>query len=250
MGRLGNSLFQIASTIGIAIDNEMNYVFPKWHYSGYFKNPIPQIDEIKADRTYQEGDQHVKLELDRRGQVFDLRGYWQSFIYFEKHWSHIKKYFELREEVLARVKKQVGQLSQGNPTCSIHVRRKDFLNFPDKHPICPEDYYLEALIKIEEKHPGCVYLICSDDLEWCKKVFKGPEFKYVQGNEDILDLYLMAICEHNIICNSTFSWWSAWLNENKNKTVITPDESNWFGVNLKHLDISNLLPKDWVRIKY
>ena len=89
------------------------------------------------------------------------------------------------------------------------------------------------------------FLIFSDDIVWCKNNFVGDKFIFIEGEEDYIDLWLMSLCNHNIIANSSFSWWGAWLNKNNNKTVIAP--KNWFGPN-KKLDPTDLYCKDWLVI--
>jgi hypothetical protein len=91
------------------------------------------------------------------------------------------------------------------------------------------------------------YFVFSDDINWCKEVFGENELiEYIDGNNQYVDLYLMTQCDHNIIGNSTFSWWGAWLNKNKNKKVIAP--SIWFNPNRKDLNTKDMIPKDWIKI--
>ena len=88
------------------------------------------------------------------------------------------------------------------------------------------------------------FLVFSDDIEWCKQVF-DDDFNFIEGEEDYVDLLLMARCKHNIIANSSFSWWGAWLNRNNNKRVIAPKK--WFG-SVANLDSKDLLPKGWITL--
>jgi hypothetical protein len=88
------------------------------------------------------------------------------------------------------------------------------------------------------------YLVFSDDMEWCKSFFKG-KFDFI-NDEDYNELYLMSLCRDNIIGNSTFSWWGAYLNENLFKTVIAP--KTWFGPGYSHWDTSDLIPENWIKL--
>jgi hypothetical protein len=89
------------------------------------------------------------------------------------------------------------------------------------------------------------YLIFSDDPEWCKQNFNFIEDKVIiEGNQDYLDLYLMSFCKNNIISNSTFGWWGAWLNKNIGKKVIIPEI--WYGPKYSHLSIRDIICKGWV----
>jgi hypothetical protein len=89
------------------------------------------------------------------------------------------------------------------------------------------------------------FIVFSDDEKWIKENIKGKNIIYIQRNHDYIDLYLMSQCNHNIIANSTFSWWGAWLNNNQNKKVVAP--TKWFGVN-KKLDTKDLIPETWIKI--
>ena len=89
------------------------------------------------------------------------------------------------------------------------------------------------------------YLIFSNDIEWCKKNFIGNQFIFIEGEKDYIDLWLMSLCKNNIIANSSFSWWGAWLNTNSDKKVITP--KNWFGPAINH-STQDLIPEKWFMI--
>jgi hypothetical protein len=78
-----------------------------------------------------------------------------------------------------------------------------------------------------------IYIVFSDDIDWCKKNLPFLDEKiFIEGNDDFFDLYLMSKCQNNIIANSSFSWWGAWLNKSENKKVMSP--KNWFGQSYKH----------------
>ena len=115
------------------------------------------------------------------------------------------------------------------------------------HGIIPVEYYLKAVDLIKAKTSEIKLLIFSDDIEWAKKHFKFPNTEFVSGDiseTHFEDLYLMSVCKHNIIANSSFSWWGAWLNENPDKIVIAP--KNWFNKGPK--DTYDLYPEGWITI--
>jgi len=120
---------------------------------------------------------------------------------------------------------------------SLHVRRTDYVQKAGFHPPCSMEYYEKALSIIE----GNV-LVFSDDLDWCKETFLGDRFTFISGNRDYQDLFLMSMCKNNIIANSSFSWWGAWLNTNLNKKVIAPKK--WFGPHLKESS-DDIYPNTW-----
>ena len=123
-------------------------------------------------------------------------------------------------------------------TCSIHVRRGDYVNNPGYAKI-PASYYEKAMSKIKVDK----YLVFSDEIEYCKTIFRGEKFIFVK-DLDHVELFLMTLCDHNIIANSTFSWWGAYLNQNPAKIVIAPDL--WVGDNRCTTD--DIVPKEWIKL--
>lgn len=114
---------------------------------------------------------------------------------------------------------------------SVHIRRGDYLlrKHSKIHGLCSLEYYLQAIQFIKSKSKDPVFYFFSDDIPWARENFCNPSYKFVDcnsGSNSCLDLYLMSQCKHNIIANSTFSWWGAWLNRNKEKIVVAP--SVWF----------------------
>lgn len=230
-GRLGNQLFQKAAAIGYAMKHGLVYDIES--YRPRFGNYL--IHHIRESA-------HNFMPLPAPAPAAKhviLEGYFQS----EKYFDHC------REEVL----KAFGfnwELRQG--WCSIHVRRGDYLLYPDKHPVVPYDYLKLAVVLIYQK-TGCEnFHVFSDDIPWCKSVFEQCKHNivYSEGHTPEEDLILGSCCEHNIISNSTFSWWQAWLGQNPNKVVISPSKDNWFGPGNAHLDTSDLIPESWIQIKY
>jgi hypothetical protein len=102
------------------------------------------------------------------------------------------------------------------------------------------DYYRNAIAEFSD---DTRFLVFSDDIQWCKENFKGDNFHFIEGEKDYVDLYLMSLCNNNIIANSSFSWWGAWLNNTPNKKVIAPKQ--WFG-KAKQLNTKDLIPETWI----
>ena len=133
---------------------------------------------------------------------------------------------------------------------AIHVRRGDYIN--DKktslvHNVCDLNYYERAIDVIKAQVNNPTFFVFSDDIEWAgENLPVNPNARYVSNleGEDYEELILMSMCEHNIIANSTFSWWGAWLNQNPNKIVIAPKQ--WL-VNKTSAEL-DILPKDWLKI--
>lgn len=227
-GRLGNQLWQIAATIAHAKKHNVPFQFPQWSYESHF-NLHGCFGNIKVNRVYAESHFHYS-EIPFWGDM-DLSGYFQSY-----------KYFENCKEDIDNLLTPASQFDKEMGLCSIHIRRTDYVHQPQNHPTQNMKYYEYAM-----QLSNCSkFLIFSDDIIWCKNNFKGNQFEFSEGNSPAIDLALMAKkCENNIICNSSFSWWGAYLNQNINKKVIAPNL--WFGSNLNH-NIKDLLPIQWVKI--
>jgi hypothetical protein len=171
-----------------------------------------------------------------------INGYFQSEKYFINYKKEIKDLFKIDDETNFFLLKKYSNIISLD-TCSIHVRRGDYLKFPNIHPTQNIEYYNKAVGYIgENKH----YLIFSDDIEWCKNNLNFIKNKtFIFGNSDFQDLYLMSLCKNNIIANSTFSWWGAWLNNYKNKVVVAPEL--WFG-NEVNYNTYDLIPNNWIKL--
>ena len=230
-GRFGNQMFLIASCIGIAVRNKMPFYFPSWDYQRFFKHELPRyygqpfgMKTINEVSTY-----YNEYNLDPKNS-YDMRGYFQSWKYFD----HCKEYIEHHLDM---------ELPEPNDKCALHVRRGDYLGFRGVFPILSEtDYYVKA---IKEYGSGQKFLIFSDDIEWCYKHFKGPMFEFYHGNNEIDDFVMMRSCAHQIIANSSFSWWAAWLNKNQWKKVVAPAR---YVLTEEHVE--DRIPKEWRIIDY
>lgn len=249
-GRLGNQMFRVASTIGIALENGTDYAFPEWYctrsrkqFGGFFAKPLPRLDPLtKIDGKIAEKEFAYNPVVLPNGN-FTLAGFFQNERYFKRCESLVREYFEPKSEVRERLEANHGHLLAGS--CSIHVRRSDYLVQQGHHPVLEPDYYRRAMEFIRDRSSVERFLVFSDDPKWCEGHF-GPECVVVRGNQEIEDMFLMSMCSHHIIANSSFSWWGAWLNPSSDKVVVSP--SVWFGPNLKHHDTSDVIPKHWSKV--
>lgn len=174
-------------------------------------------------------------------------GYWQSYRYFELISDTIRNDFIFNEnEELITFCKEV--LGKNDNTVAVHVRRGDYLNTEQMYGgICTNDYYRTAKECISRKIKNATYVFFSDDIEWVKKQDWAREGIFIsmeafQEYQDWYDMYIMSMCKHNIIANSTFSWWGAWLNRNVNKIVVAPQKWN----NLRNY--KDIYPNGWICI--
>jgi hypothetical protein len=174
------------------------------------------------------------------------RGYWQSYKYFESIPEVVKSSFIFPPLSESKNINMCSFLENNKDrTISIHVRMGDYLNHKSLGGVCTLNYYREAILKMEGKIKNPVYIFFSDDMAWCKKNFKLPNIKFVDWNSGELsfrDMQLMSLCGNNIIANSSFSWWGAFLNSNKDKTVIAP--KIW----IRGIETEDLIPNDWSRL--
>ena len=160
----------------------------------------------------------------------------------------------IKTKILNRIKssnaKILNRIKTSN-SVSIHFRRGDYTynrKTKDIFNVCPLNYYNKATELINKEIVNPVYFIFSDDMEWVKKNFSFNYDKVYVDVNDInhphIDLELMKNCKHNIIANSTLSWWAAWLNKNTQKIVITPEK--WLN---KSINFDDLIPESWRKIE-
>lgn len=176
-------------------------------------------------------------------------GYWQGEKYFKNITSDIQKEFTLKKPLDSKFDNIIKQI-ENTPSVSIHIRRGDYVNDPKTrafHNVCDLKYYSIAIDIIKAQVNNPTFFVFSDDIDWVAQNLEIPYPVFWVSNlkgEDYEELILMIKCKHNIIANSTFSWWGAWLNQNPNKIVIAPKQ--WFtNKTSKEVDI---LQKDWLQI--
>ncbi len=202
------------------------------------KNISNWSNELTKTKLTKLNDNFDYFELKYQGDShYYLDGYWQSEKYFIEIEDIIRQNLKPSELILKKLKSKYSIQN----SVSIHVRRTDFLTSNGFHPVQPIEYYESALKLIDYDN----ILILSDDIEWCKNNLKFNNMVFVEGNDDIEDLWLMSLCNHNIISNSSFSWWGAWLNTYKDKKIISPRK--WFGDSVR-IDANKIIPEDWVKI--
>lgn len=238
-GRMGNQMFQIAATIALALRNKTDYIIPKESanpelWPRYFDFPVEEVNIPKRkDKRgcYAEKNHYYEPLPYWDGIILD--GYFQSEKYFSDFRAEIINAFGL-------------YYSHWKDIVSVHVRRGDYTELADKHPPVTVEYIREAMERMLQiaGNDGLRFLFFSDDIEWCREHF--PDHSYSSGRTVKDDMMLMACCGNNIIANSSFSWWGAWLNQNPEKIVVAP--KIWFGPGNAHLDTKDLLPESWIKI--
>lgn len=258
--RLGNQLFQLATAIAAAQDRDGKIIFPDWQYAKYFKGDFTPSEQTFQGFLWREkGFHYTPIPATYKNLV--LCGYFQSEKYFAHHADYIREQFALKDNIkkdaIGRATKELNESTIYRDfnndvihTATLHVRRGDYLGLPNHHPVLTINWYHRALTQI----PQSEVFICSDDPGWCEKELV-PRLKlssafrhsyHVTRQSDIEDFALMTTVNANIIANSSFSWWAAWLN---NRQVIAPNpHTNWFGPALSHHNMDDLIPAGWVTI--
>ncbi len=262
-GGLGNQMFQYALYMElksrgkeVKIDDETGFVDDKLRipvlqrfgieYDRATREEVVQITDSRMDifsRIRRKLTGRKTFRIDEESGLFDpkileldeayLVGYWQSDKYFpsEDVKAQLKETFEKRPQEIMQDSVSWTTLQQIEccESVSLHIRRTDYIDEEHIHihNICTENYYKSAIDSIRKRYPGAVFFIFTDDKEWCKEHFRGPKFFVVELDEnintDIAEMMLMSKCKHHIMANSSFSWWSAWLNDNPGKIVIAPE---------------------------
>lgn len=271
-GGLGNQMFQYAYLLYLKnIFSDVKSFIPdqKWeHIGGFELNRVFSIHHSADtwEKLYNIGFPFTRLFhffnptyfgknfLVQTEDLFPNKKYgyfygtWQSEKYFINH-DKIKNSFKFNEQRLNQETRRIAKSLGGEGvTVSIHIRRGDYLSDAFASGFgncCPLEYYRKAINFMNEKFHDPLFLIFSDDMEWVKENLILRNAIYVNHNKNIdswQDMYLMSKCKHNIIANSTFSWWGAWLNDNDDKIVIAP--KRWWST----IDNDDVVPESWIRL--
>lgn len=247
-GGLGNFMFRISAAYSVSLrDNkkffcDVSDVFAEHKdFKEYEKNilrKIPFSGTLCLMYKYFEPHFHYS-EIPKTKKSLKLIGSFHSEKYFKDYKKQIIELFEIDEFTQSKLIVKYQHLLNSE-NCSIHIRRGDYLKLPNHHPTLSVDYYKNAVEIIgQDKN----FLIFSDDIHWCEQNFSFIKNKtFIFNDFDYEDLYLMSMCKNNIIANSSFSWWAAWLNENKDKKVVAP--LNWFGVSKLNCNTKDLYFKE------
>lgn len=260
IGRLGNNMFQIATSIGYAKKYGYQWAADSGHgvsepYSSIHQvfPGLPKGEPYGGQRYHEHPHGHCKLHgrsydlchfdyhpIPDMGPNLSLTGFFQSWRYFENAQEEVRAAFPLTDHPEMR------------DYISIHVRRGDYVQHAQSFPPIDLGYIQMATLKIGSLI-GVPYkvLFFSDDIPWCKEFFSATDAEYSEGRGDREDLSRMASCSHHIIANSTFSWWAACLGKNPDRIVVSPSHKrgNWFGyeAGVKQ-DVVDLLPPHWHQI--
>jgi hypothetical protein len=261
IGRLGNSMFQIAMAIGYARKYEYDWAVQEIPHNNesVIHKVFPHLP--KTNSKGQRFQEHPNSHCGQHDQHFDMCHFdWHNLpdiggnVYFVGFWQSWKYFGHCKEEV--RKVFELPHVSGYEDYVSVHVRRGDYVTHSGSFPPVTYEYVnsglgiLHSMISTMMPH----LMFFSDDIKWCKDTFgHWPNTHFSEGRDELQDMSLMASCGHHIIANSSFSWWGAYLGHNPNRIVISPSckRGNWFGMQsgVKR-DAIDLLPPEWVQIEF
>lgn len=246
-GRLGNQCFQLACVIGYAEKHKKQAVFRNWYcssdnklFGNYFHNQLEFNNAPRIDQTYTEPHYHYQ-EIPYYAGSVNLHGYFQSEKYFEHCPDLIRHYLTPQHGFERQIRARWADVLRLK-TCSIHIRRTDYLNTPELYPVQDMNYYQAAIEYMVRFYGVERFIVFGDDLDWGRANFRGGQFIFAEGQTSIYDLFLQSFCQHNIIANSSFSWWASYLNNNPDKVVIAPDR--W----LLNMDDRDVYREEMIRL--
>lgn len=233
--QLGNQCFMISVAIAHALKMNTTYSIPKKTISPQiWRTYFSHLPETKsATLHYYKEKRHCYDPLPEVDSL-TIEGYFQSERYFDGYKEQIA-------EALGFVHKQ-------EPYVAVHIRRGDYLKYPDQFPVMPREYYFEAIKKLVNRSTfATIFKIYSDDIPWCKDVFGEKTFLYSENKDPLTDMKDMYNAIAFIIGNSTFSLFPALLRSDS-PMVIAPAEDRWYGPAAKHLETCDLMPERFIKM--
>jgi len=273
-GGLGNQLFQYAVGRAVALHHKVPLKLDITIFETYELHNGYRLDEFAIQSDIASENEIINLKgrnnvlfyalrkgglvkrksyfKEKRSSYFDKNVFENNFIYLDGYWQN-ELYFSDIRELLLRELSPISLMNESgcvylerinnSNSVSLHVRRGDYLKLKNIG-VLDVDYYMKAVQYMRKNIEKPTFYIFSDDLEWCKKHlgFLDGCIYVDRTQNEIDDLKLMSFCQHNIIANSSFSWWGAWLNQNPKKIVVAPE--GWL---LNDPGSSNVILSDWVK---
>ena len=281
-GGLGNQMFQYAIGLSVSLKNNVKYEidlqkmknydlrdfslnkfnisadvcdksiskkFKSNKYKEFIEKVLNRFGVYLGDKFYEKNEFYYDKSVFFMDKVY-LKGYWQSFKYFVPIRNIILEEFSLKKDLSNENSNTLEKIKSKKESVALHIRRGDYISNSKNNKlynVVGLDYYKEAVEIVNKKIKNPTFFIFSDDIDWVAENLKISGEVFYASNKKVNipeeELILMSKCKHNIIANSTFSWWGAWLNQNSNKNVIAP--KCWMST-IEYLD--DLYPKDWIRI--
>lgn len=281
-GGLGNQLFEIFTTISYALKHNRDFMFPyenklpncfiQYYRNTYWHNLLESIihhttyintsytnDFIKSIQHRYDEPKFTYDEIpNNENEFLLLNGHFQSYKYFEENYDKIYNLLKLDNKI-NDIKNQYNSYFQDNRhTISMHFRLGDYKLKPNQHPILSLQYYeksIQYILHSRNIDNPIIFVFCEQEdnyiiqkaITHLSSLFHNIEFKKINDKiEDWEQMLLMSCCNDNIIANSTFSWWGAYLNNHCDKIVTYP--SLWFGIG-NNTTLNDLMPNAWTMIE-
>ncbi len=247
-GGLENQLFQYAYGKAYSLQKNQEFFLDISWYAG------------RLDRKYMLDNFNIQVKkvslLNKiisklffpKNYLEDPIGNWHNEKYFKEYSNILKKEFILRKPLSAQNQEILKKIESSN-SVSLHLRGGDYVTGKKStfHGTCSPEYYKKAIEIIQQKMNSPEFFIFTDDIEWARNHITFPRFCTLVSSNNSLpweELKMMSLCKHNIIANSTFSWWGAWLNDSPNKIIIAPKK--WF--NNEQMNTGEIIPNSWIKI--
>lgn len=254
-GRLGNQFFEVAAALSLAMDHNVEAYFPDFKLKKtegvpvYAEKVFFRVNQNKPPSkpfyTYAENADFIYYPIPYKPRI-KLHGYFQSELYFKHNWAKIRPYLEASDSIKTYLNEKYPYIINHPHTVGLHIRDYNNENawLSNVFWALDEDYVLRAMDQFEE---GALFVVFSDNMDRAKQILAHTyrPLIYIEDEKDYHDLYLMSFMKHQIISNSTFSWWAAYLNDNPDKKVVAPKK--WFKPTY-HVKSDYIIPDSWIQL--
>lgn len=280
-GGLGNQMFQYAFYLALRNGDShvylyKNKIFSYGEHNGYELQRLFNVDTKDKGRWLTDMLLHPAFNILVRHLLFPVKirerclydfaayghkvfrspfygirlvGYWQSERYFENVKAEVRRIFTFPLQKMNEKTAALLPILSSQASVSIHIRRKDYLSASSigmYGNVCDADYYRRAILYVRQKEPQARFYVFSDDLDWVHENVPSADNAVIvnwnRGEDSWQDMALMSKCRYNIIANSSFSWWGAWLNDSDGKMVVAP--KTW----IRNGTAPDVTPDSWIRL--
>lgn len=233
--------------------NKVSKIGKYWYYAQYnlvklfFKTRISKFRYVRDKGVLNENLFHLDVS-----KKYYLEGQWGNEKYFNDVMELVREQFTFKIP-LDTINNAWAEQIKSTTSVSVHIRRGDYIGAESFVELCKSDYYGDAFRHLTQATDQPKFYIFSDDVKWCRENLtwlKEYDHYFIEGNKgknSYKDMQLMTICKHNIIANSTFSWWGGWLNRNNNKIVICPQKLFYDEIKNEKI-VAEFYPESWVKM--
>lgn len=222
------------------------------------QSPLPLAFAWKVARRFGAGPlADSAIDFRERQYFFDrsvlslpdgsvLKGYFQDERYFAEIGTRLREEIAIRPPPPGSREAALEAEIRGGPSISVHVRRGDYLG-SSIFETCGADYFVRAVELVRGRCGKARVFVFSDDIAWCREALRIPDIRFVEQGDPLSDMRCMSLCGHNVIANSSYSWWAAWINANPGKTVVAP--ARWIRERVAcPRPCPQHLPEGWIRL--